>query len=137
MRDHVVSTSTYRTRADAPFAMSLTPESTMSQCNHQYVLLNSTNVLPQTYGHPLPIPPEDVPSKRRPPTPDEAPAKRPRLTRPNEEADDDDTEGSDLVKRHTHRHTMFSMLQTLSRRPLSSSPRIICTHLHLSLTVHC
>ena len=102
---------------------------TLSQCNHQCVLLNSTNLLPQTQGHSLPTPPEDVPSKRRPPTPDETRTKRPRLARPNDEGDDGDTESS--IKSNAHRHTMFSLLQTSSRRPPSSFPRIIRVYLFL------
>lgn len=93
--------------------------------SHQYVLLNSTNLLLQTQDHLLPTPSEDVLSKRRPSAPDETPTKRPRLTRPNGEAGDGDIES--FVKSNSSRHTMFSLLQTSSRRP-PSSPRIICMY---------
>lgn len=88
--------------------------------SHQCVLLNSTNLLPQTQDRQTPS--EDVLSKRRPPTPDETPTKRPRLTRQNGEAGDGDTES--FIKSSACRHTTFSLLQTSSRRP-PSSPRII------------
>ncbi|KAI9574887.1 WD40-repeat-containing domain protein [Boletus coccyginus] len=90
--------------------------------SHQYVLLNSTNLLLQTQDHLLPTPSEDVLSKRRPSTPDETPTKRPRLTCPNGEAGDGDIES--FVKSNPYRYAMFSLLQTSSRRP-PSSPRII------------
>lgn len=99
---------------------------TLNQCNHQNVLLNSTNVLFHTHGNLLPTPLEDVPSKRRPPTPDDTTAKRPRLTRPESEMGDSDTDSP--IKIHAHRHTMFSLLQTSSRRPPSSSLRMIRMH---------
>ncbi|KAF8138254.1 WD40-repeat-containing domain protein [Boletus edulis] len=82
---------------------------------HQCVLLNSTNTL--SHGN-SPSTLEDVPLKRRPPTPDETPAKRPCLTRP---ACHDGEAGNS----NAHRHTIFSLLQTSSRRPPSSSSRII------------
>jgi hypothetical protein len=120
-----LSTATRQT--DLTFAM--VESTTLSQCNHQYVLLNSTNILPQTQGYSLSTPPDDVPSKRRPPTPDETRLKRPRLARPNGEADDGDVDSS--IKINAHRHTMFSLLQRSSRRPPSSFPRIICMYLIL------
>lgn len=125
IRGHVVSISTYVPHACQSSRWPLVV--TMSQC----VLLNSTNVFPQTQGHSLPTPPEDVPSKRRPPTPDPTPTKRPCLARPSRETDDSDTEGFTCIKSHAHRHTMLGLLQTSSRRPPSSSPRIICMHLFL------
>lgn len=95
------------------------PDSIMIK-DHQCVLLNSTNVLPHTQGQSLPTPAEDIPSKRRPPTPDKIPPKRLRL-----EADDGSTKGVGFVKKHAHRYAACSLLQTSSLRPPSSSPRII------------
>ena len=127
IRGHVVSTITYTATRRTGLTFAMVESITLSQRNHQCVLLNSTNLLPQTQGHSLPTPPDDVPSKRRPPTPDETRSKRPRLARPNGGADDGDTE----IKSNAHRHTMFSLLQRSSRRPPSSFPRIIRMYLSL------
>ena len=120
IHDHVVPTCIIQKRVQTTdLTLTMVESATLSQCNHNCVLLDSTNVL---HGHSPPTLPEDVPSKRRPLTPDQSPAKRPRLTRPN----GDDT--GNLIQSSAHPHTIFSLLQTSSRRPPSTSPRIMCMY---------
>lgn len=100
----------------------------MVERNHPCVLLNSTNVLPQVQGRSPPTLPEDVPSKRRPPTPDGAPTKRPRLTRQGGHGEASDDDADSFIPSTTHRHPILSLLQKSSWCPPSSSPRIMRMH---------
>lgn len=132
VRGHVVST--YPLVVERGHGVA--PDGRMSYYHHQCVLLNCTNVLPNAQGHLLAKTPEDGPSKRRPPTPEETPSKRPRLACLNAggEESDNDT-GADTISR-VHHHTVFSLLQNSSRRPPSSFPRVVCMYFSPAVPVY-